>query len=189
MTVNRNIESYVLKIDNWIDPDLCQSVLEDLSNSKWRKHRYDGDPEDLVRPPEEQLNVTLGRDVRAAELLSGRIRKAFDYYSVSRQMPWFGAPASHSEPQFHRYKPGNTMVEHCDHLVSLFDGDNFGIPILTVVTIFNDDFTGGEFILWGDTTIPMKAGTIVIFPSNFMFPHRVAPIVSGLRFSAVSWAW
>lgn len=187
MTVNRDIQSYLLKLDNWIEPALCKTILEHIADSKWQPHHYDGDPVGMDRPAEEQLNVSLGR--RAAKLMAAPIRRAFEFYTMSRQMHWFGVPASQSDAQFHRYKPGNTMVEHCDHLTSLFDGKNYGIPILTFLTTLNDDFTGGELVMWEDTPVPMKAGTVVVFPSNFMFPHRIDPVASGLRFSAVSWAW
>ena len=34
-----------------------------------------------------------------------------------------------------------------------------------------------------------QTGDILIFPSNFMYPHRVEPVKKGIRFSFVSWVY
>jgi predicted 2-oxoglutarate/Fe(II)-dependent dioxygenase YbiX len=53
----------------------------------------------------------------------------------------------------------------------------------------NDDYEGGELVFWESETIKLKAGSIMIFPSNFMYPHKVMPVTKGTRYSYVSWAW
>ena len=40
-----------------------------------------------------------------------------------------------------------------------------------------------------DKKIDMKAGDLLIFPSTFMYPHRVDPVKNGTRYSYVSWTW
>ena len=37
--------------------------------------------------------------------------------------------------------------------------------------------------------IKLKKGDIVVFPSVFMYPHRVDRITEGVRDSFVSWVW
>jgi predicted 2-oxoglutarate/Fe(II)-dependent dioxygenase YbiX len=56
------------------------------------------------------------------------------------------------------------------------------------VGLLNDDFTGGEFVI-GEKKINLTGGDIVMFPSNFMFPHKVNTINNGERYSFVSWVW
>ena len=34
---------------------------------------------------------------------------------------------------------------------------------------------------------PQNVGDLIIFPSNFMFPHQVNKIKSGTRFALVTW--
>jgi predicted 2-oxoglutarate/Fe(II)-dependent dioxygenase YbiX len=34
-----------------------------------------------------------------------------------------------------------------------------------------------------------SSGDILLFPSNFMFPHEVKEITKGIRYSFVSWAF
>ena len=37
--------------------------------------------------------------------------------------------------------------------------------------------------------IKLMRGDILLFPSNFMYPHEVKEITKGVRFSFVSWAF
>jgi len=88
---------------------------------------------------------------------------------------------------FHRYKKGTTMAPHIDHITSIFD-DGKGVPILSVVGQLNDNFEGGEFMVL-DKKIKMKAGDLLIFPSNFIFEHHVKKITKGTRLSFISWVY
>lgn len=48
-----------------------------------------------------------------------------------------------------------------------------------------NDYTGGEFELFGLTGVPKNRGTIIFFPSFLV--HKVSPVTSGIRYSLVSW--
>lgn len=89
---------------------------------------------------------------------------------------------------WHRYKKGTNMSLHTDNIKTVFDGTRKGCPILSIVGQLNDNFLGGEFEIL-DQQIKMKAGDILIFPSNFLFPHQVKTIIKGKRLSFVSWVW
>lgn len=62
---------------------------------------------------------------------------------------------------------------------------------LSLILMLNDDYEGGDLEFYcGDTlikTIKAKKNAIVIFPSNFVFVHRVAPITKGTRIVIVYW--
>lgn len=81
------------------------------------------------------------------------------------------------------------MSEHCDHIYTMFDGERRGIPVLSVLGILNNNYSDGELVFWEDTVINTQAGDILIWPSNFMYPHKVNPVTNGMRYSFVSWAW
>jgi predicted 2-oxoglutarate/Fe(II)-dependent dioxygenase YbiX len=80
------------------------------------------------------------------------------------------------------------MEMHVDHIHSLFDGERKGIPALSILGLLNDDFDGGEFVMW-DEDMKLNAGDIIIFPSNFLYPHKVNTITNGERYSVINWAW
>ena len=43
--------------------------------------------------------------------------------------------------------------------------------------------------MFTDTPVEIGKGDLLIFPSNFLYPHRVDPVTKGVRYSYVSWAW
>lgn len=83
-----------------------------------------------------------------------------------------------------KYGRGAEYKGHIDH-----HPDNK--RVLSIIGFLNDDFTGGEvvFPLIGVTVKP-KAGSIILFPSNFPYYHHVNPTGAGdetVRYSFVSW--
>jgi predicted 2-oxoglutarate/Fe(II)-dependent dioxygenase YbiX len=101
--------------------------------------------------------------------------------------PWFPGWQGISNLKFIKYEPGTEMTEHCDHIHSLFDGVYKGIPILTIIGVLNDEFSGGELVLFDDTVYKLSVGDIIVFPSVFLFPHKINKILNGTRYSVVSW--
>ena len=52
----------------------------------------------------------------------------------------------------------------------------------------NDDFEGGEFCLFDkDIKMRPKKGSVVVFPSNFMYPHEILPVTKNARYSIITW--
>ena len=96
-----------------------------------------------------------------------------------------------SEIRFNKYNLGTTMKSHIDHIRGLFQDApdrQKGIPILSIVGLLNDDFIGGEFLLCGNE-MGLKKNSLLVFPSNFMYPHEITPIKEGTRYSFVAWLW
>ena len=110
-------------------------------------------------------------------------------YIESFKFDWFAEWTGYSSIKFLRYYPGQTMQSHCDHIRSMFDGERKGVPILSIIGILNDDYEGGELIMFEDKKIDTKKGDLLIFPSNFLYPHKVTPVTEGVRYSYVSWVW
>ena len=80
------------------------------------------------------------------------------------------------------------MDLHWDSIYSMFDGKIKGVPVLSILGCLNDNYEGGSLIFIENTKINLKAGDIMVFPSTFMYPHRVEAITKGVRYSFVSWA-
>jgi hypothetical protein len=84
---------------------------------------------------------------------------------------------------FIKYGPGQHFMEHHDH------GFSYNCT-LSLVAYPNDDYEGGElYFRLQNLKVKADAGDLFIFPSNFMYPHRVNPVTSGTRYSFVSWSW
>ena len=60
---------------------------------------------------------------------------------------------------------------------------------ISILFYLNDDFEGGDFIFPElKIRIRPEPGMMVCFPSNHHYMHGVEPVVSGKRYSIVSWA-
>ena len=81
---------------------------------------------------------------------------------------------------FVRYNVGHHFEEHTDH------GYSYNC-VVSIVGYPNDDYEGGEleFRLQGIKVKP-KAGDLYIFPSNFVYPHKSLPVISGTKYSLVT---
>ena len=91
--------------------------------------------------------------------------------------------------RFNRYSSGQIMRQHHDHIHSLFDGNEKGIPVLSFILNLNDNYRGADLYFWEDHAVHLGKGDIIMFPSLFLFPHGVTEAREGVRYSAVSWAW
>ena len=80
-----------------------------------------------------------------------------------------------------RYREDQCITDHMD--------DTTGLGrVLSCSILLNDDFTGGEFSFWGgEKIISPKKGSVVMFPSNFMYPHKILPVKDGTRYSVITW--
>jgi predicted 2-oxoglutarate/Fe(II)-dependent dioxygenase YbiX len=83
-----------------------------------------------------------------------------------------------------KYEEGGFYKEHTDFRI-------FGQPrVLSISMLLNDDFVGGEFSFFGGThVVKLKENQAVCFPSNFMFPHAIMPIIHGTRYAITTWAF
>lgn len=81
---------------------------------------------------------------------------------------------------FIKYGPGQHFQEHHDH------GFSYNC-VASLVAFPNDNYEGGElYFRLQDVTIKPTAGDLYIFPSNFMYPHRAMPVISGTKYSMVT---
>lgn len=187
----QNLLDYVKVYENHLPLDLCKNAVEKFATVSWQKHTYyDEKNNDLVQYDNE-LSVCNANFEEANEI-NRQIWFAIEKYIVkdfADFSPWFCGWHGYLDVRFNKYEVNNEMRIHCDHIYTIFDGNRRGIPVLTVLGALNDDYEGGEFVMFEDYEIKMPAGSVVVFPSNFMFPHEVRPIKSGIRYSYVSWTW
>ena len=188
-----HVDDYIL-IQNLIPTPLCRSLIREssLPESKWSKHSwYNYGRDDLHSMPEKELEIvnSTGDQFKS---LGNYLGIALQNYQkkYSREKDKVGSAwIRHiSQVRFNRYKMGTKMRSHHDHIQSLFDGKLKGIPIISIVGLLNDNYEGGAFMC-REKEIKLIRGDILLFPSNFMYPHEVKEITKGIRYSFVSWAF
>jgi predicted 2-oxoglutarate/Fe(II)-dependent dioxygenase YbiX len=122
--------------------------------------------------------------VHWTSLLLYKFTQHIDKYANDFKMTNFQCAIN--DIQILKYTKGHHYKFHTDH--------NRNIPrTLSLIFFVNDDYEGGDLVfgLVGSTNtlvIEKKPNRLIIWPSNFMYPHCVKPVESGTRYSVVSWA-
>lgn len=187
----QNLLDYVKVYEGHLSDSLCKAALKSLEKINWSKHSFYNPMTDDRISYENELSISNDAIPEKKEIDS-RLWFAIERYILKdfeSFEDWFSGWMGYSSVRFNRYDPSSQMKLHCDHIHDLFDGARKGIPVLTVLGALNDDYEGGELMMFGDYRIHLPAGAVVVFPSNFMFPHEVKPVKSGIRYSYVSWTW
>lgn len=64
---------------------------------------------------------------------------------------------------------------------------------ITFIYLLNNDYEGGELCFANPANdeeighIEVVPNRLIVWPSNFLFPHSVKPVTKGLRYSIVAW--
>ena len=172
---------------------VCDRVIKDIETREWKPHSW-YDPQYKSSFSEETMELDVQPITQEfQQLLNPAILKAFGGYKSNYIFQGPGKTQSimntFSPVRFNRYKPGQIMRQHHDHIHSIFDGNQKGIPVLSMILNFNDDYEGAELFFWEDYVIELGKGDIVIFPSLFLFPHGVTEATKGIRYSGAVWAF
>jgi len=188
--MNLNLDSYVLVFDEWLDKSICRQTVLDLQKSNWEQHTFYDNNTDIITTLSGSKELDVSYDfLKHHPYLMQRVWDCLKKYIEELNFSWYRSWSGYSSIRYNKYKESRVMAKHCDHIHTLFDGNNKGIPVLSILGLLNSDFTGGNFVMWDDTVIPLKEGSVVVFPSNFLYPHKVEPVLTGTRYSCISWAW
>ena len=84
-----------------------------------------------------------------------------------------------------KYEVGGKYEKHVDHFFNSY-------RTLSFILNLNEEYEGGDFVFYDQKgneikKIKCKTGTVIFFPSNFLYPHCVEPITKGIRYSIVGW--
>ena len=123
------------------------------------------------------------------DILMSKITELIQEYIDNLKFEWFKNINGITKLKFIKYSSNQKMEEHCDHIHTMFNGKRKGIPTLSIIGLLNDDYEGGNLVMFGDKKIETKQGDLIIFPSLFLFPHKIEPVTKSIRYSYVSWVW
>jgi len=192
--MKESLKDYILHLDKWIPQNIIDKSIKELSdNNTWKRHSYT-DSKTFINESkngDKELDISYAENLTYLKELHQLTWKALEKYIVIEKLGGeaFDGWKGFSQIRFNRYNKNQIMSKHCDHIQSLFTGNIRGIPILSIVAVLNDDYEGGEFIMFDDYEIKFKAGDLIVFPSVFLYPHLVKPVKKGIRYSFVSWCY
>lgn len=85
-----------------------------------------------------------------------------------------------------KYENTGFYTWHTDHFAD--------IPrTMSCILLLNNDYEGGNLCFRypdgsGEWEVEVKPNRMIIWPSNFLYPHTVKPVTKGKRYSVVAWA-
>ena len=85
-----------------------------------------------------------------------------------------------------KYENTGFYTWHTDHFAA--------IPrTMSCILLLNNDYEGGNLCFRnpdgsGEWEVEVKPNRMIIWPSNFLYPHTVKPVTKGKRYSVVAWA-
>jgi hypothetical protein len=85
-----------------------------------------------------------------------------------------------------KYENTGFYTWHVDHFKN--------IPrTMSCILLLNNDYEGGNLCFRNpdgseEREIEVKPNRMIIWPSNFLYPHTVKPVTKGIRYSVVAWA-
>ena len=195
--MNRNLEHYARKY-KFLDKDTCETTMKELNvlatgqnvEEEFVQHTFYNARKNEYKPisGSQELDITY-IDTSTTKLIMDKLWNQLHIYMKDLNFNWFNSWDGYSKVRWNRYSENRKMALHVDHIKSLFDGDRKGIPTLSCLGVLNDDYEGGEFVMWDDKVIPLEQGDLLIFPSNFLYPHKVEPVTKGIRYSYISWVY
>ena len=189
-TLKTDLKHYVKHFKGRIDKDLCDVLVREMDTIQFEQHTFHNARTGEFKPRSGSQELSMSYDdCPSKSILSEKIWHIIKDYLIYVEMPWFSQWSGYTQPRFNKYDEDKKMALHCDHIQSMFDGEKKGIPILSILGVLNDNYKGGEFIMFDDTEIKFDKGDVIVFPSLFLYPHKVEPVKSGTRYSYISWVW
>jgi hypothetical protein len=85
-----------------------------------------------------------------------------------------------------KYENTGFYTWHVDHFAT--------VPrTMSCILLLNNDYVGGNLCFRnpdgsGEFEVEVKPNRMIIWPSNFLYPHTVKPVTKGKRYSVVAWA-
>jgi len=150
----------------------------------------------------EQMRVRLGintdiRNVKGYTLnedfISDKIYFRYITSIIFQYLPNYNVIFSHNRARvcnqvdLLKYRPGGKYDIHVDY-------DLEAPRSMSCIINLNENYEGGDVVFYDPTDskkeikrVRCKKGTIIFFPSNYLFPHSIEPITKGTRYSLVSW--
>jgi Rps23 Pro-64 3,4-dihydroxylase Tpa1-like proline 4-hydroxylase len=183
----KSLEDYIFTLDNVVSEELCDKILEEYHEcSFWTPSSVgNGNIDDNIRNCD---SINISENIVLHKNFDVRKKIDDDFYicasrAINEYRKVFPEVASEIDTGYGllRYKKGQFYTQHTDSFTHQQRS-------VSCSFLLNDDYDGGEFAFFDrEIMIRGSKGSIVMFPSNFMFPHEIMPVISGTRYSIITW--
>lgn len=171
-----NLEEYI-KVYNI---SLPEGFLESLINSYEKNMKIATIGDNVININHRNCLVENINNTYHTYVIYQQVDKCLkEYTSINK---FITVTENHSGYAFLKYESGCYFREHIDQ------GTKNNKRVLSMIINLNEDYTGGEIGFFNNNyKLTLKKNQAIIFPSNFLFPHQVNTILTGCRYSIVTW--
>jgi predicted 2-oxoglutarate/Fe(II)-dependent dioxygenase YbiX len=173
----------VVEVKKIISPDFINKIVP-LINKKTKKNLevITGLDKNIRNVKGYHLNFETPTNLFYWNYIKQEIERLYVYYKI--KFPKMDS-SKINQIDLLKYNPGGKYDIHTDHYTTT-------TRHLSIIMNLNDDYEGGDLIFTDQKKNEIKKlkldkGSIVFFPSNFMYPHGIQPITKGTRYSIVAW--
>lgn len=184
----KNLSDYIVIFENILSNNLCNNILKEYENSnEWLNSEVGTKsivnkeirncnviPMSLNSIIEKNKNIRKNLDNEVFEGTKKAIKKyneKFKHASISKDTGY----------DLLKYEKGGFYTQHVDSFTNT-------PRTISCSFILNNNFKGGEFTFFNNNVIySLKKGSAIMFPSNFLYPHSILPVIEGTRYSIVTW--
>jgi predicted 2-oxoglutarate/Fe(II)-dependent dioxygenase YbiX len=181
------LEQYIHVFDDIIPSGLCGEILEEYLNShEWQSTLVGSGVIDKNVRNCSQISISssevMSKNYEKRKSIDDNIhnciKKSIDEYIKYHKDFSISIDTGY---QLLKYEKGEFYTEHTDSFTHQQRSLSCSLQL-------NEDYTGGEFGFFDrEMLIKSKKGSVIIFPSNFMYPHEILPVIDGTRYSIITW--
>ena len=177
------ITDYIHCYENLLEKDICKAIIDNSKNLDFIKAQTLDEERNIKTETNPRRCYMDWLDKKFNTDLYKAVGKMLNLYA--KDHPFFGTGLTTEDTGYqHLIYVGTQQGEYKEHT----DHADLYPRVLTCSFILNEDFDGGDFVFFGGKyKVPPKAGSAVVFPSNFCFPHAVTPVTNGDRHAVITW--
>lgn len=177
-----SLTDFIIEIPNSASHDLCDRILDEYETcDEWQEPRLANGNVDRTFRDCSILHMSCMMGEKRKQLDS-EVFQSFSF-AIKEYQKMFKEVAISQDSGYDllRYKTGGYYIQHTDDYLNSH-------RVVSCSLALNDDYEGGEWAFF-DANYKKKVnkGSVILFPSNFMYPHQILPVTKGTRYSIVSW--
>ena len=185
MNSSQQVSDYIFLYPNVMDKKTCEAITTSYEKTAmWHKSTFYDGKKDTGTSQVAMNELWVDNQMPYFEDIKKSFAYCIDDYKSIHETLNYSLTCTNFRLNF--YREGGFMNQHIDN-IHQSHGQKQGYPHLTSLIFLNDDYEGGEFVLCGDKYIEKIQGSAIVFPSNFMYPHEVKQVISGNRYSIMTW--
>ena len=164
VTIVRTQLKDLIHVEKGIIPaNLCDHIISDIETRPWKPHTWYNNvqgtygSEETMELDVQSITPELQQLLTPIMIQAGaRYNQKYSYKGCERTGQIMN---KFTGIRFNRYGKGQIMRQHHDHIHSIFDGNEKGIPVLSFILNLNDNYRGADLYFWEDHAVHLGKGS------------------------------